>query len=97
MIKLEAKQLEIVNAILRAHVPDCEVRVFGSRASGNPKPFSDLDLVLLSPAPLSDKTISALQEAFSESALPIRVDLLDWATLSAEFQNIIQKQWQPLC
>jgi hypothetical protein len=32
-----------------------------------------------------------LREDFSESALPIRIDIVDWATITKEFKNIIEK------
>jgi len=37
----------IIQAILRAHVPDYTVWAFGSRATGNAKKFSDLDLAII--------------------------------------------------
>ena len=39
--------------ILHEQVPDTEVWAFGSRAKRNPKPYSDLDLALITRQPLS--------------------------------------------
>ncbi len=34
-----------------------------------------------------------LNEAFVESPLPFRVDIVDWASTTKEFKKIIQNQW----
>ncbi len=81
-LKVEPKELRIIQQILRTHVPGMEVWAFGSRVHGeNLKPFSDLDLVIISPGPLSTLQMLDLKEAFTESDLPFKVDLLDWSTL----------------
>nr|WP_194301130.1 nucleotidyltransferase domain-containing protein [Acetobacter lambici] len=79
--------------ILNEIVPDREVRAFGSRVTGKAKPFSDLDLAVMGDEPLSLETRARLEDAFSESELPWKVDVLDWALIDVEFQNIISKKW----
>jgi predicted nucleotidyltransferase len=76
----------IVTNVLREFLPACEVWAFGSRARGRPKPYSDLDLAIVSDSPLSIDRLAELAEAFSESDLPWKVDLIDWARTSPEFQ-----------
>lgn len=89
MIDLTPEQLATVQRLLVAHAPECEVRAFGSRVTGKAKPYSDLDIVLLGPARLSLGRMAALREAFAESELPIRVDVIDWHAISENFRNII--------
>ena len=71
---------ETVKRILAEHVPDCEVRAFGSRATWTAWEYSDLDLAVVSPelARLGHPAAN-LREAFEESDLPIRVDVVDWS------------------
>lgn len=89
-LALTDAELADVRAILARHLgPEVRVGVFGSRAGGTPKPWSDLDLVLEGPAPLSLATLAALAEAFDESGLPWKVDLVDRRTVSAAFGSII--------
>jgi predicted nucleotidyltransferase len=52
-----------------------KVWCFGSRARGDHHEFSDLDLMLESSNDLS-REIGDLKEAFEESRLPIKVDLV---------------------
>jgi predicted nucleotidyltransferase len=73
-----------VREILRAHVPHLQVRVFGSRAGGTPKPFSDLDLLILTQTPLDVRRSALLAEAFTESDLPFKVDVLDGGTIDPQ-------------
>lgn len=92
MIDLAPEQLAIVRRLLAAHVPECEVRAFGSRVTGKAKPYSDLDIALLGPARLPIGRLAALREAFEESELSIRVDVLDWHAISAAFRGVIADQ-----
>ena len=89
MIDLAPESLAIVRNLLAELLPDCEVRAFGSRVTGNAKPYSDLDLVLRGPARLPLGRLTAVREAFAESDLPIRVDVIDWHAISENFRTII--------
>ena len=82
---------DIVRGILQAHVPQYEVWSFGSRAKWQAKPYSDLDLAVITDQPLSLEVSTALSAAFAESDLPWRVDVVDWATTSETFRRIIQR------
>ena len=84
-----AEQAELRAILARILSPDVRVWVFGSRAGGTPKPWSDLDLALEGPAPLPLPVMAELAEAFEESALPWKVDLVDRATVSEAFGRII--------
>ena len=77
--------------ILHEQVPDTEVWAFGSRAKRNPKPYSDLDLALITRQPLSLDQLASITDAFATSDLPIRVDLVDWAYLSEAFRKLIEQ------
>jgi type I restriction enzyme, S subunit len=91
---------EIVRDILRKHVPQYEVWAFGSRIKGTTKPYSDLDLAIISDAPLPLKVRAGLADDFSDSDLPWRVDVVDWATTSTTFRKIIEQDKvvvQPIC
>lgn len=93
-MKLQDNQLALIQQILVGLVPPCEVWAFGSRVNGNPKPFSDLDLALNDQQAIPLDTRANLAEAFSESDLPWKVDLVDWHSISPEFQKIIQGSYK---
>ena len=96
MIDLPADQLAVVRRLLAAHVPDVEVRAFGSRVGGKPRPFSDLDLALVGERALESARLEALRDAFSESDLPIRVDVTDWHAISEPFRKVIGRNYEVL-
>jgi uncharacterized protein len=96
-LALTADQKGTVIAILRAHLPETvTVRVFGSRAAGTCKPLSDLDLVLDGNAPLPLQMIAALAEAFDESDLPFKVDLVDRQLIGEDFRRIVDRSSRAL-
>ena len=91
MIDLSPRNLEIVKRVLRDHVPGCEVRAFGSRATWTAKDYSDLDLALVGESEIGDATLARLREAFEDSSLPMRVDVLDWHGISPAFRKVIER------
>lgn len=97
MIHLDDHWLNIVRDYFRKHVPrDCQVWVFGSRVSGKHKKFSDLDIALIYDKPLSPQALLNLEEALDESALPIKVDVVEFYKASPEFQQIIKQHYEVL-
>lgn len=93
MIDLSEAHLNQVKTILKAHVPELKVWVFGSRANAKAKKYSDLDLVLLGDAPIATKTLFSLRAACAESNLPFQVDVVDWHRIDEAFQKIIQQNY----
>lgn len=79
--------------ILSQFVPQYTIWAFGSRVTGKAKRYSDLDLVIYSNRPLSLESMATLNDAFDESDLPIRVDIVDWAGTASSFREIIQKNY----
>lgn len=89
-LALTDDECALVRAILHRHLPrGFRVGVFGSRANGTAKPWSDLDLVLSGERPLPLSVLAELAEAFDESALPWKVDLVDRAAVAEAFGRLI--------
>ena len=90
MIEITQHDLEVVRSILEGFVPDAEIIVFGSRIHGTAKPWSDLDLAIKAQSPLDWKLLADIKEAFQESELPFRVDILDWNDITPAFRKAIE-------
>lgn len=92
-LDLPQRYLQEVLKLLRTYVPDAQVWAYGSRVTGSGHEASDLDLVLRNPSDLQSQTdaIYGLKEAFIESNLPIRVDVMDWARIPTSFQHEIER------
>jgi type I restriction enzyme S subunit len=90
LIDISTENWRIVRDILQRYVPDREVWAFGSRAKWTAKEFSDLDIAIIGDKPLSIALTADLREAFRESALPFKIDIVDWANITPSFQQVIQ-------
>lgn len=97
MIDLEEDHLKMVRAILAQYAPDATVWAFGSRVQGRAWKFSDLDLAVDAGSPLTLRSLRELKEAFQESRLPIKVDVLDLCAISNDFRACIEQERERLC
>ena len=91
-LQISDSEWQQVSAILQRYLLQYEVWAFGSRVTGKAKPYSDLDLAIVSERTLPLTLLAEVAEAFSESDLPWKVDLVDWATTSERFQQVIAGQ-----
>ena len=96
MIDVPDKDLNTVKEIPGKYVPGMEVRVFGSRVNGCSKSYSDLDLAIVDKEEIPRPILIQLKDAFQESNLPFRVDIIEWNKITPEFQNIINQNYQLL-
>ena len=90
-IDLQPDQLRIVRDALQRYVPKRKVLVFGSRARRDSWEFSDLDLAVMGDELIPLSVSAALDEALSESDLPFKVDVVDWALTELAFRKIIMR------
>jgi len=90
---LNTDDLDLVKALLKQWVPKSLVMAYGSRVKGTSHEGSDLDLVIKNPINPETPTpqITELQQSFSESNLPILVDVMDWAYLPTTYRNEISQ------
>lgn len=62
----------------------CSVFVFGSRARGDYKKFSDLDILI--EGEVSTTLLSRIRESLEESTLPFRVDIVSMQDLADSYR-----------
>jgi len=94
-MKLDDENIAIVQNILVATIPEFEVHAFGSRVHGRGlKPFSDIDLSVMATAPVASERLCELKEQFAESDLPYKVDIVDYASASPRFRDIIRQEYE---
>jgi predicted nucleotidyltransferase len=79
----------IKDVVFRFINPDeYKIFIFGSRATGKAGKFSDYDVGIMGKKPVAWETISFIKEAFEESDLPFRVDVVDFFSVSNKFRKI---------
>lgn len=91
-IAITPAQWKIVFDILQKHVPNKEIFAFGSRARHTEKPYSDLDLIIVSDSSLPLSQLAAIEHAFSESDLPFKVDIIDSTAITPQFHEQIKTE-----
>lgn len=86
---LDKKSLDVIKKILQTYISDKSYRafIFGSRAIGKNRKFSDIDLGIIGTKSLSSKEFVTIKDKFDESDLPYRVDLVDFSNVSERFKN----------
>jgi predicted nucleotidyltransferase len=92
VLHLPSHYLQMVRDILHQHLPHADVWAYGSRVNGDYYDASDLDLVVRQPSELSRRQEKLWQvaAAFSDSDLPIIVQIVDWAGIPAAFHEEIE-------
>jgi len=86
--------IENFTILLLWSVPNCEVRAFGSRVNGTNREYSDLDLAIVGEEKLGISVLGDVQEAFMESTIPFRVDVLDYNAVSEKFRKVIDARYE---
>ena len=93
MIDVSPSQLETIAHLVRA-CAGLRGACLRSRATWTAKDYSDLDLSVVGDSALGLEVLSRLKEAFEESDLSFRVDVLDWHAISSSFQKVIEKKYE---
>ena len=81
--------IDIVKQIVLKHIPkdNFAVFLFGSRAVGNAKPLSDIDIGILGLEPLPIIIKADLETALEESIVPYKIDLIDFYQVDKDFKK----------
>ena len=91
LVKLKKMKncVNIVKEIVLKKVPlhDYTVFLFGSRATGNNHPMSDIDVGVWGDKPLSIILKLELEHELEESIVPYKIDLIDFFKVNKEFKH----------
>ena len=89
---LKKRHLDFILHVLQENIPqkDAKFYVFGSRAKGNYKEYSDIDIaVQLQDEKLSADILGKILIEFSDSTLPYEVDVVDLNAIDKKFKELI--------
>ena len=89
MISVSSEEFEIIKNILNSYIKKGKVYAFGSRYKNNNRKFSDFDIAIDTGEKLSFEFLNIVKDAFEESDLPYRVDIIDYNNISDKFKKII--------
>lgn len=83
--------------ILKKHIQDGSCIVYGSRAQGNYKKHSDIDLVIKNSKNQESHTLGPLKDELNESNFPYLVDIQFYETIKNQaLKNHIDRVGQKL-
>ena len=90
--------LRSIRAIVRSRLPDPSYRVFlfGSRATGAARKFSDVDVGIQGNRAIDAVTLEYIREDLENSDIPYKVDVVDFATVAPSFKTLALKRIQQL-
>ena len=99
---LEQKHITLIKNIFEKYLSNklkAKVYIYGSRATGKTKKFSDIDIVLKLKDTETNSIITKLKSDLEESDLPYKIDLVNWHEIAEEYLPQIKKQkipfWSP--
>ncbi len=90
-IDIESKYLNLVKNMINAILQDekLKIYVFGSRAKGRSKQYSDLDIALKSDFKINSDKLSKINIELEDTTIPYKVDVIDLNGISDSFKNSI--------
>lgn len=90
-VDLSADEIQLILSTLKRFLSpkNTQAYLFGSRLTGRSRPESDLDLMIRQDQELPLHQLALLKEAFEESLLPFKVDVLDYHQISEKLRRRI--------
>ncbi|VVA43740.1 conserved hypothetical protein [Candidatus Roizmanbacteria bacterium] len=84
---------EIKNILFKFLDPQKDrVFIFGSRAIGGARKFSDIDIGVKSTRELTGEILVNIKDAFEESNIPYTVDVVDFSQVSDRFNEVAKQK-----
>ena len=88
MIDLEEKYIVFIKNIILKYLPESRIYIFGSRATGHARKYSDVD-VAVEDISMTDKIQIQIEIELENSTLPYEVDVIDLNNISERFKSQI--------
>ena len=91
---LDRKLKKQIRETVKKHLPDADYKifVFGSRATGDNRRFSDVDLGILGPKIIPGHVLVKIQEELENSRIPYKIEVVDFQRVSSQFRDLALKK-----
>ena len=91
---LDEKTINEIKKIIFKYVDGQKdkVFIFWSRATGDGRKFSDVDIGIKSTRELKGEILINIKDACEESNIPYNIDIVDFSNVSKEFSNLALKK-----
>ncbi len=86
------KKKETIIRLLTALFPDIKIYLFGSRARGDNRPGSDIDLAINIGRELTLEELAQTKNVLEAVNIPFKIDIVDMHNIPGTLLNIIKKE-----
>ncbi|MBX9830448.1 nucleotidyltransferase domain-containing protein [Candidatus Babeliales bacterium] len=93
---MKERYKEILISIIKNHLPQAKIYLFGSQVTENVQPYSDIDLALDCGHKVEESLMRAIKNDIYDSTIPCKVDVIDVWDVDAEFLKNIKNRWKEL-
>lgn len=91
MFELEKRHIDYILSTLKQDLPNGKFYIFGSRAKGTNKEYSDIDIAIkCGDEKISADVLGKLLITFTDSTLPYEVDIVDLNAIDEKFKTLIK-------
>lgn len=88
---LDERTKRIIIAVIAALIPHAKIYLFGSRARGTHKEYSDVDIAVDAGERLAYSQIGEARDMLNASNIPLKFDVLDFQRVDQAMQDSIRK------
>ncbi|MEW6012319.1 MAG: nucleotidyltransferase domain-containing protein [Elusimicrobiota bacterium] len=89
MNDIEPRIKKLITQTIKKHIPDAKILIFGSRIKGDFTQNSDIDIAIKCDKKIEIRLIAKIKMDLEELEINHRIDLIDYNSVSKEFQKII--------
>ncbi|HOJ86455.1 MAG TPA: nucleotidyltransferase domain-containing protein [Elusimicrobiales bacterium] len=89
MNDIEPGTKKLISQTIKKHIPDAKILLFGSRIKGDFTQNSDIDIAIKCDKKIEIQLIAKIKMDLEELEINHRIDLIDYNSVSKEFQKII--------
>jgi len=89
---VDKKTKDKIVGIISVLIPEAKIYLFGSRARGNCKKYSDIDIALDAGKLLPVQDVDEVKSMLNESNIQYLIDVLDFHSVNAGMQEAIMKE-----
>ncbi|MCB9492722.1 MAG: nucleotidyltransferase domain-containing protein [Epsilonproteobacteria bacterium] len=86
---VQQKYKDKIIRVLSALFPDAKIYLYGSRAKGTHREWSDIDLALDAGKKLERVDVGEARDMFQESNIPYKISVVDFNGVSQDFKQEI--------
>lgn len=82
----------IIIPLIKQHLPNAKIILYGSRAREDDRSGSDIDIALDNESEIDTSTMADIINVIDESILPIKFDIVDLHTVSEALKQDIKNE-----